>query len=112
MNELSCVIRAKSQGARVVHDTRNSGFQLDFNNNTEDWMKLTPYNKLKMIRGMYRTIEKSESEEKHINGLFFLEVPHHADGVLKHVTDNVKDQVSKDLYIPWHQIKPVEFEEW
>jgi hypothetical protein len=65
-----------------------------------------------MIRGMNGAIGKSESEETHIHGLFFLEVPHHADGVLKHVTDDVKGQVSKDLDIPWHQIKPVKFEEW
>ena len=65
-----------------------------------------------MIRGMGRAIKKSESEEKQIHTLFFREVPNDADGTFRRVTDYIKDQISKDLDIPWHQKTPDQVKLW
>ena len=75
-------------------------------------MKLQPYDKKKMITSMKRSVEKAESEENQMFTLFFGKVPDDPDGASHIVKDYVKDHVSKDLGISWHQIKPAQVKMW
>jgi hypothetical protein len=75
-------------------------------------MKPKAYNKQKMIRGMDRAIAKAKSEEEQMFELFFQDDPRRSEGMSHMVKDYVKDHVSKDLNIPWHQIRPEHVKSW
>jgi hypothetical protein len=87
-----------------------AGFQLDYDK-VENWMKPQRYNKRKMVRGMDRAVAKAQSEEEQMFGLFF-ETTKDSEKIAARVKDFVKDQVSKDLDIPFHQIKPEHVQLW
>lgn len=82
------------------------GFILDYNK-VADWMKPTPYNKQRMMRGMDKALEKSHQDEKAMAELFF------EPG--QTLTANKmfwQDRVSKDLRVPWHKIEVKHFKQW
>ena len=87
----------------------DAGFQLDYNKVAE-WMKPRAYNKQKMVRGMDRAVAKAQSEEDQMYELFFVERPKSRENM--RLKEYVKDHVSKDLNIPWHQIKPEQVKMW
>jgi hypothetical protein len=102
----------------------SAGFELDYDKVAE-WRKPRAYKKSRMVRGMERNLNQAEKEQKLMFELFFEEMPNNLDGTLHKVKDYVKDHVSKDLGIPWHQItsetvkmwrnqgfRPVKFEQW
>jgi hypothetical protein len=99
----------------------DAGFQLDYDK-VADWMKPRPYSKKRMVNGMDKAMQRDEQRRKEMFALFFekteSELHLRAEGVMK-------DQVSKDIGVPWHQIgpgqvkvwrdkgfKPVKYEEW
>ena len=60
---------------------------------------------------MERRLKRGESEQEHMFRLFFKDWDKEkADGLT--VKDYVKDQISKDPGIPWHQIGPKEVQLW
>ncbi|OAL03090.1 hypothetical protein IQ06DRAFT_375735 [Phaeosphaeriaceae sp. SRC1lsM3a] len=101
-----------------------AGFQLDYDK-VAQWMKPQAYNKSKMVRGMERRVEEAKREEEKIFEMFFQEPPKDAAKFSSFAKDYLKDHVSKDLSLPFHQIKseqvkswrdkgfqPVRYEEW
>jgi hypothetical protein len=102
----------------------NAGFELDYDKVVE-WRKPVRYSKRKMVGGMEKRLAKEENERKLMSELFFEEMPNDSNGTLSKVKEYVKDHVSRDLGIPWHQItsdtvkmwrakgfQPVKFEHW
>ncbi|THW21089.1 hypothetical protein D6C93_10312 [Aureobasidium pullulans] len=89
----------------------NAGFQLDYEK-VQDWDRPQPYNKRAMIRGMDRAVDKARSEEDQIFDVFFVDGERPDDNVSHLAKDYVKDQISKDLNVPWHQIKPEHAKQW
>jgi hypothetical protein len=99
----------------------NAGFEMDYDK-VADWMKPQPYNKARMVKGMDRAVERREKLRKEMFDLFFEKTDEDMEYEVEEV---VKDQVSKDIGVPLHQIgpeqvkiwrekgfKPVKFEEW
>jgi hypothetical protein len=116
--------RCHNKGRAGSPSYDSAGFQLDYNK-VADWFKPKAYNKQKMISSMDRALAKGESEEAQMFKLFFEQLPKKRDDIPHSVKDYVKDQVSKDIDVPWHQIgpkhvktwrdkgfKPVKFEDW
>ncbi|THZ32479.1 hypothetical protein D6C89_00268 [Aureobasidium pullulans] len=89
----------------------NAGFQLDYEK-VQDWDRPQPYNKRAMIRGMDRAVDKARSEEDQIFDVFFVDGERPDDNASHIAKDYVKDQISKDLNVPWHQIKPEHAKQW
>ncbi|KAI0544649.1 hypothetical protein F4679DRAFT_564154 [Xylaria curta] len=88
----------------------SAGFQLDYKK-VADWMKPQRYNKARIVNGMEKSLARDEREEREIFKIFFAE----GDGPGSdswNVNDHVKDQISKDLGVPWHQIGPKHAREW
>jgi hypothetical protein len=91
-----------------------------------EWRKPQAYNNNKtMVRNMGRALDRAESEEKRMFEQFFNEMPEASIDTRRKMKDYVKDHVSKDLDIPWHQItsekvklwrekgfQPVKYEDW
>ena len=86
-------------------------------------MRPKAYSKSRVVRGMENTLARMESERTQMFGVFFVERPDKAKWSV--IEGYVKDHVSKDIGVPWHQIgprevklwrekgfKPVVFEEW
>ncbi|TIA61290.1 hypothetical protein D6C77_03554 [Aureobasidium pullulans] len=88
-----------------------AGFQLDYEK-VQDWDRPQPYNKRAMIRGMDRAVDKTRSEEDQIFDVFFVDGERPDDNTSHIAKDYVKDQISKDLNVPWHQIKPEHAKQW
>ncbi|KAM0544334.1 hypothetical protein ACHAPJ_011870 [Fusarium lateritium] len=88
----------------------SAGFQLDYNK-VKKWMKPVSYNKKRMVNSMERSLKRSEEEQKVMYDIFFVDGkgPDQDDGFIK---DKIKDQVSKDLGVPWHQIDSKYMKEW
>jgi hypothetical protein len=102
----------------------SAGFQLDYDK-VAAWMRPQAYNKKKMVRNAERGVSKAKSETEQMFELFFGKVPDDPDHIAHTIKHYVKDHVSKDLGIPWHQItpnhvkiwrdqghQPLEFEKW
>lgn len=88
-----------------------AGFQLDWQK-VDDWMKPQPYSKSRVMSSMNRALEKDDRENKEICKAFF-----QGDGFPTGVgaidlMHYIKDHISKDLNIPWHQIGPAEAKKW
>jgi hypothetical protein len=79
-----------------------AGFQLDYDK-VAQWMKPRAYNKKQILRNRDGELLRLEREKDQIFKLFFVEVPKKLG---LHQEDLVKDHVSKDLGLAWHQIKP------
>ncbi|KAF5588845.1 adenine nucleotide alpha hydrolases [Fusarium pseudocircinatum] len=61
----------------------------------------------------YEKVAKVEEETKKIYDCFFIDGrgPEGEDGSIQ-VMDQIKDQVFKDLGVPWHQIDPKQLKKW
>ncbi|KAI0856469.1 hypothetical protein F4860DRAFT_492803 [Xylaria cubensis] len=101
----------KGPGGSPTYDS--GGFQLDYNKVAES-MKPQRYNKSRIMKGMDRSIAKGELEEREIFEIFFVEGKEAGSDVgLRHIIiHHVKDHISKDLGVPWHQIGPKQAREW
>jgi hypothetical protein len=99
----------------------NAGFQLDYER-VADWMGPRPYNKKRMVNGMENRLQKGDELRKEMYDLFFEQTE---AKIAFGAEDAMKDHVSKDIDVPWHQIgpqqlkiwrergfKPVKYEEW
>ncbi|KAF2969144.1 hypothetical protein GQX73_g4383 [Xylaria multiplex] len=89
----------------------SAGFQLDFDKVAE-WMKPQAYNKQRIVRGAMRAVDRAKREEQELFNSFFVpgDQPDSNHGC--DVTNHVKDHISKDLGIPWHQINAQRAREW
>lgn len=87
-----------------------AGFELDWNK-VADWQKPKPYSKSRMVNGMERHLEKQAREDKEMCQIFFQDGESHSDPTMS-MMDILKDHVSKDIGIPWHQIGPKELKKW
>ncbi|KAM5341334.1 hypothetical protein ACJ41O_014365 [Fusarium nematophilum] len=98
------------KGANGSPTYDQAGFQLDYHK-VDQWMKPRPYNKQRMVRGMNRAVDEMEMERQAMFKSFFVDgrPPEAAAHI---VEDHVKDHVSKDLGIPWHQINAAWLAEW
>ncbi|KAI1097554.1 hypothetical protein F4804DRAFT_347093 [Jackrogersella minutella] len=77
----------------------SAGFQLDWNK-VDDWMHPPSYTKSRAVTRMERRVEEMDRKSRKMRDIFFV------DGNDMFVDDYLKDHVSKDLGIPWHQIGP------
>jgi hypothetical protein len=74
-------------------------------------MKPQADNKKRIVRGAQRSVEREQSDREKMFGLFFQEIPED-NGMWIQINDYVKDHVSKDLNIPWHQIDSEKVRLW
>ncbi|KAI8651674.1 hypothetical protein NCS55_01413300 [Fusarium keratoplasticum] len=89
----------------------SAGFQLDYNK-VAKWMKPVAYNKKRMVSGMERhLVEQAKEDEKMIKS-FFVDGKHPGKYKGGKFMDFLKDHVSKDLGVPWHQIDSKCVKEW
>ncbi|KAF5620164.1 hypothetical protein F52700_11484 [Fusarium sp. NRRL 52700] len=77
------------------------------------WMKSVAYNKKSMVNGMERHLKRIEDETKKIYDCSFID----GKGPVGEMgstldMDQIKDQVSKNLGVPWHQIDPKQLQKW
>jgi hypothetical protein len=61
---------------------------------------------------MERAVAKARSEDEQMYELFFEKPPKDIKDIPHSIKDFVKDQVFKDLDVPWHQIKPEQVKMW
>ncbi|KAH7385562.1 hypothetical protein DE146DRAFT_212228 [Phaeosphaeria sp. MPI-PUGE-AT-0046c] len=114
MNPLRCfhdLNQCYDKGPQGSPTYDEAGFQLDYDKVAE-WMKPKAYRKSTMVRGMERRIEQAMREEKQMFELFFQGPPKDTAKISGSVKGYLKDHVSKDLNIPWHQVKPEHFKLW
>jgi hypothetical protein len=102
------VCHKKGPNGSPTYDS--AGFELDWHK-VDRWMKPQPYNKNAMVKGMERAVDKAVKDNRKMYEIFF------EDGKPPSVHDHIygnymKDHVSKDLGIPFHQITPAYFQEW
>ncbi|KAH7084201.1 hypothetical protein FB567DRAFT_593676 [Paraphoma chrysanthemicola] len=88
-----------------------AGFQLDYDK-VAQWMNPQAYSKKKIVRNMDRAVGKAKCEEEQIFELFFETVPTDRNHMTYMVKNCLIDQVSKEMGIPWHQIKPEHVQAW
>ncbi|RWA11053.1 hypothetical protein EKO27_g4045 [Xylaria grammica] len=88
-----------------------AGFQLDFGKVAE-WKKPTAYNRSRMVKGTLRGVERQNREERELFEIFFVhgDAPDSDHGF--NAKNYVKDHISKDLGVPWHQINASHAREW
>ncbi|KIL87323.1 hypothetical protein FAVG1_09027 [Fusarium avenaceum] len=91
----------------------SAGFQLDYKK-VEKWMKPVAYNKKSIVNGMERRLKKDLEEREAAYKAFFVDGkgPENDKGVDTMIMDQIKDQVSKDLGVPWHQIDSKQMKKW
>jgi hypothetical protein len=104
----------------------SAGFQRDYDQVCA-WMQPQAYNKSAMVNDMNRRVNAAQKEEEEIFAIFFEEGggPTEDEGDYVFLKDYVKDQVSKDIGVPKHQIsvdqvkmwkdkgfKPVKYKDW
>ncbi|KAI0967047.1 hypothetical protein F4678DRAFT_257761 [Xylaria arbuscula] len=99
------------RGPRGKPTYDSSGFQLDYDKVAE-WMRPRPYNKKRIMRGMERSLDRGERERREMFECFFIrgDEPEATPGSF--VDSYVKDHISKDLGVPWHQIDGGRAREW
>ncbi|SPJ70974.1 uncharacterized protein FTOL_00702 [Fusarium torulosum] len=99
--------------SRNKHTDPFAGFQLDYKK-VEKWMKPVAYNKKSMVNGMERRLKKAEEEREAAYKAFFVDGkgPENDKGTDIMIMDQIKDQVSKDLGVPWHQIDSKQMKKW
>jgi hypothetical protein len=89
----------------------SGGDQLDWPK-VDHWMKPKPYNKVRMVRGMEKRVDKAMEDNRKMREIFF-DSGKPPTNVGNHIHDfYMKDQVSKDLGVPIHQITPAHFQDW
>ncbi|KAI4860412.1 hypothetical protein F4820DRAFT_109162 [Hypoxylon rubiginosum] len=87
-----------------------AGFQLDWKK-VDDWMKPRAYNKSSAVKGMSKALERHARERREMYEIFFVDGKG-PECEPTYVMDYLRDHVSKDLGIPWHQIGPKQLVEW
>jgi hypothetical protein len=77
-------------------------------------MKPVAYNKKSIVNGMERRLKKVEEERQAAYKAFFVDGkgPENDKGADTMIMDQIKDQVSKDLGVPWHQIDLKQMKRW
>lgn len=75
-------------------------------------MKPQRYNKKKMIRDMDKHFDEAEKKKKTAFDYFFVEGYHPDKNNALKVENIIKDVVSKDLGVLYHQIGPQHFKQW
>lgn len=105
------VCHEKGRDGSPTYD--EGGFQLDWEK-VDRWMKPQAYNKKRMVRGMNRAVDEAQREENSMFGIFFVDgkLPDGEDDNGVWLKNYVKDHVSKDLGVPWHQISSKSLKEW
>ncbi|KAI0199993.1 hypothetical protein F4808DRAFT_461386 [Astrocystis sublimbata] len=100
------------KGARGTPTYDAAGFQLDYKK-VDDWMKPKAYNKGRIVRGMDKAMERERREEREMFEIFFDQDDQPGDESASiSVKEYVKDCISKDLDVPWHQIDAKRAREW
>lgn len=88
-----------------------AGFQYDWHK-VDKWMQPQAYSKSRMMNSMDRALAKDDRDNTEICKAFFkTDVAPKATAAMDYM-DHVKDHISKDLGIPWHQIGPKEAKQW
>lgn len=88
-----------------------AGFQLDWQK-VDKFLKPKACSRRKLVRSMEKRIEKAQKENLEMINIFFENGKPPADVHPGDYEPYMKDQVSKDLYVPFHQITPEHFKEW
>ncbi|KAI6082176.1 hypothetical protein F4821DRAFT_219040 [Hypoxylon rubiginosum] len=102
------VCHKKGRNGSPTYDA--AGFRLDWKK-VDEWMRPQPYNKNRILKGVEKAQERHQREKREIYDLFFVDGKGpELEPTL--VLDYVKDHVSKDLGVPWHQIGPKQLVEW
>lgn len=86
------------------------GFQLDYDKVCQ-WKTPKSYNKRSMVNGMQRAVEAGRSQEGQIAALFFTDGANEKTKGM-YIIEHVRDHVSKDIGIPYHQIVVDKVKEW
>ncbi|KAI8635243.1 hypothetical protein F5Y19DRAFT_407109 [Xylariaceae sp. FL1651] len=88
-----------------------AGFQLNYKKVAE-WMRPKSYSKSRAVKGMENSLARGAREQRDIFRSFFVhgDEPDYSQSFI--VEDYIKDRISKDLGIPWHQIGPQQAYEW
>jgi len=89
----------------------SAGFQLDYDKVVK-WMKPVAYNKKRMVNGMERHLEEQAKEDEAMINSFFVDGKHPGKYKGDEYMHFLKDHVSKDLGVPWHQIDSKRVKEW
>lgn len=84
-----------------------AGFALDWHR-VDQWMQPQAYDKKTMVNNMEKRLAKGDQERDEMFAWFFKEEEEHAE----RSEDYLKDHVSKDLGIAWHQVGPREEKTW
>ncbi|CAF3531757.1 unnamed protein product [Fusarium graminearum] len=88
----------------------SAGFQLDYKK-VADWMKPRQYSKKTMMNSMDRSLKRGVEEKQLAYETFFVDGKGPEADSLS-VMDLIKDQMSKDLNVPYHQIDAKEIKNW
>ncbi|OTA96556.1 hypothetical protein M434DRAFT_27700 [Hypoxylon sp. CO27-5] len=87
-----------------------AGFQLDWEK-VDQWMKPTSFSRSRAVNGMQRALDRHDRESRTMYDIFFVDGK--GPNADRHIVEGyLKDHVSKDLGIPWHQIGPGQLVEW
>ncbi|KAF4981705.1 hypothetical protein FZEAL_2507 [Fusarium zealandicum] len=103
------VCHKKGRNGSPTYDS--AGFQLDWEK-VNDWMKPQAFNKKRMVNGMARHLDRAAKEEKAMFDVFFKDGKAPEGGRGTRTKDYLRDHVSKDLGIPWHQIDSKRVAKW
>ncbi|KAI1075996.1 hypothetical protein F5B20DRAFT_345164 [Whalleya microplaca] len=103
------VCHKKGRNGSPTYDS--GGFPLDWNK-VDQWMKPQAYSRSRAVKGMGRALAKGQSERDQMFNIFFADDKRPGGFESSNVANYMKDQVSKDLGVPWHQIGPKHFVEW
>ncbi|KAM0426028.1 hypothetical protein ACHAPT_008659 [Fusarium lateritium] len=103
------VCHKKGPNGSPTYDS--AGFQLDYKK-VNDWMKPQRYNKSRMVNSMNRHLEKQAKEDEVMVKSFFVDAKAPGGRDCGPFMDFLKDHVSKDLGVPWHQIDSKRVKEW
>ncbi|KAI0448405.1 hypothetical protein F5B21DRAFT_497612 [Xylaria acuta] len=88
-----------------------AGFKLDYDKVAE-WMKPKRYSKSRMVGGTARGLARGAREQREVFDCFFVAGDEPDANTALTAQDYVKDHISKDLGVPWHQIGPKQACEW
>ncbi|KAH7153587.1 hypothetical protein EDB81DRAFT_791635 [Dactylonectria macrodidyma] len=96
------VCHKEGPNGRPTYD--NAGYQLDWKK-VDKWMKPQGYSKRRVMSSMNKASKEAMDLEELLYSVFFVngKGPDGADAM--HVKNYIMDHMSKDLGIPWHQVK-------
>ncbi|KAI0109521.1 hypothetical protein GGR51DRAFT_569818 [Nemania sp. FL0031] len=103
--------RCHKEGPRGHPTYDSAGFELDYNK-VADWMRPQPYSRSRVVGGMNKRLARGEREQREVFDIFFVEGDEPDSNTALTANDHVKDHISKDLGMPWHQIGPKQAREW